>query len=254
MIKLAILLSGSGTTANAIFKAHSENSLSGIQPAVVISSHSNAEGLEKARAFNIPTETISKRDFGSADEFGNSLLKILERYEVELISQNGWLVLTPTNVIARYKGKIINQHPGPLDPPRLDFGGHGMYGARVVAARLIYCMITDSDWWTEATTHYVEEEYDKGNVIRIEKFDLSEYQQLLSLDEVKNNKDKIVKKVSAIQQKLLPFEHTNVINTLQCFANQSIPAYKRISPLIPSSNIGALNTAKRLAVEFFPHG
>lgn len=254
MIKLAILLSGSGTTANAIFKAHSENSLSGIQPAVVISSHSNAEGLEKARAFNIPTEIITKRDFGSADEFGNSLLKILESYEVELISQNGWLVLTPTNVIARYKGKIINQHPGPLDPPRLDFGGHGMYGARVVAARLIYCMLTDSDWWTEATTHYVEPEYDKGKIIRIERLDFREFKNSLSLDGVKKSKDEIIEKVRMIQQKLLPLEYTNVIATLQSFVDSNVPNYQRVSPLIPLNNTEALNTVKELAIEFFPHG
>ncbi len=36
------------------------------------------------------------------------------------------------------RGRIINQHPEPLDPSRDDFGGKGMYGAWVSCARLIY--------------------------------------------------------------------------------------------------------------------
>ncbi len=254
MIKLAILLSGSGTTACSILTAIAENRLTSIKPVVVISSRPEAAGLEKTRVFDIPTVVVTRREFESSEEFGKTLSEALLKFDAELVSQNGWLVLTPANVIAQYKGKIINQHPGPLDPPNSDFGGRGMYGARVVAARLIYCMLTDSDWWTEATTHLVDIEYDKGTIIRIEKLDLAEFRQSLSLDEIRKNKDEIIEKVSQIQQKLLPLEHANVITTLQSFVDHNVPNYQRVSQLIPPNNVEALNTAKELAIKLFPHG
>src|SRR5437588_342377 len=62
-------------------------------------------------------------------------------------------------------GRIINQHPGPLDPGRPDFGGKGMFGRRVHAARLLFVNQTGHDFWTEATSQRVAENFNEGPVL-----------------------------------------------------------------------------------------
>jgi phosphoribosylglycinamide formyltransferase-1 len=59
-------------------------------------------------------------------------------------------------MLARYGGRILNIHPGPLP----DFGGHGMYGRRVHEA-VLTAGVPDSG----VAIHLVDEEYDHGPVI-----------------------------------------------------------------------------------------
>ena len=81
------------------------------------------------------------------------LLRVLADHGVELIVMSGYLRRLGPRTLARYAGRIVNIHPGPL--PR--FGGEGMYGARVhqavVAARVAESAIV---------IHVVDEEYDHG--------------------------------------------------------------------------------------------
>jgi folate-dependent phosphoribosylglycinamide formyltransferase PurN len=238
MIRLAILLSGFGTTAGAILTACQKGTLIGIQPVVIISNRPEAQGLLKAKSFNIPIAVVNPKQ----------LLEILRSYKADIVSQNGWLPLTPPDVIAAYKGKIINQHPGPLDPGYSDFGGKGMYGKRVTAARIAYAWMSKGDYWTEATTHIVTAEYDKGQIIRTEK---------LSIPVVVNNitSRKIIDTTNEIAAKLLPLEHKNVLITLQEYVkNRKFSTLPRKKRLIPQANFEYAIKAKKLAAELFPKG
>ena len=72
------------------------------------------------------------------------------------------------NLISKYT--IINTHPGLL--PK--YGGKGMYGVHVQEA-----VITAGEEYGGVTVHYVNSEYDKGNIIaqikvKIEKEDTPE--------------------------------------------------------------------------------
>ena len=58
--------------------------------------------------------------------------------------------------LARYAGRILNIHPGPLPA----FGGHGMYGRRVHEA-----VIAAGAPESGVTIHLVDAEYDRGPVI-----------------------------------------------------------------------------------------
>lgn len=57
---------------------------------------------------------------------------------------------------------MINQHGGPLDPGRPDFGGRGMYGRRIHCARLYFVRATQRGFFTEATAQRVALQYDRG--------------------------------------------------------------------------------------------
>jgi phosphoribosylglycinamide formyltransferase-1 len=65
----------------------------------------------------------------------------------------GYVKLVPANVIAAYRGRIVNVHPALLP----EFGGKGMYGRRVHEA-----VLASGARETGATVHLVDEAYDHG--------------------------------------------------------------------------------------------
>lgn len=253
-MNLAILISGNGTTAEAILSAIESKKLTGITPVVVISSQAQADGIEKAQRFGIPTSIVDRKNFTTQEEFGIALLSVLQNYQVTLISQNGWLPLTPKNIVVAYRNRIINQHPGPLDPGRSDFGGKNMFGARVVAARIAYSWITQKDYWTESTIHYVNEEFDKGSIIQTMRVDIEKPEKEITLSSLQNDPFLLVKATHALQDKLLPIEHKNVITVIQSFVDNKIPLFEREKPLITSDTYDILDKVKELAVSIFPKG
>src|SRR3989344_9538015 len=171
MIRLALFISGGGTTACAIIKA-CRNNHNKITPVLVIASKKNIPGISRIRDLGFPKEQIfivDPKNFKNSDSFAERLLFLCRKFNVNLIGQYGWLPLTPKKLIANYRNKIINQHPGPLDVTGIDFGGKGMYGRRVHAAVLYFRRATNHDYWTEATSHYVTDIFDRGAVIKSKK-------------------------------------------------------------------------------------
>jgi folate-dependent phosphoribosylglycinamide formyltransferase PurN len=72
---------------------------------------------------------------------------------VDLLVLAGYVKLVPPDVVAAYKGRIVNVHPALLPA----FGGKGMYGARVHQA-----VLASGVRETGATVHLVDEIYDHG--------------------------------------------------------------------------------------------
>ena len=152
---------------------------------------------------------------------------MLGGHQVELIGLYGWLKKLPPEVVAAYEGRSINQHPGPLDPPRPDFGGEGMYGMRVHIA--VQCFMRNAGrniFFTEATAQRVAVEFDKGEVIERETLmfpsDWSPVQ---------------------IQEALLPCEHRTQIRALQAFAGGRAQVTRRCRPLIKDEEVPAWQEA-----------
>lgn len=254
-MKTAILISGSGTTMEAILSAHEKGELDHLQPTVVLSSSFEAKGLEKAKKYDVAREVVDRKSFRSGMAFGEAILEILRKHEIELVTQNGWLPLTPSNVVKAYEGMIINQHPGPLDIGKPDFGGKGMYGERVTAARLAYLWMTQEEWWTEATVHAVNERYDEGVVIEVGKLDIEVHPNgVITAKELQteHSLSRLRKMTEQVQSELLPIEHQTVIAALKQFAGgKSLKVVQREKPLIKSKKEAVLDTAKKIAVEMF---
>ncbi len=81
---------------------------------------------------------------------------MLQRREVDLLVLAGFLWLVPEAVIEAYRGRIVNIHPALLP----GFGGKGMYGDRVHRA-VLDAGCSESG----ITIHYVNEQYDSGDII-----------------------------------------------------------------------------------------
>lgn len=239
MLRLALFISGGGTTASAIITACRRSKLA-ISPVLVVASSSTIAGIQRVQDAGFSKKNIvviSPSKYLNKGEFGNKLLSVCERFCVDLIGQYGWLPLTPAILIKRYERKIINQHPGPLDPPRVDFGGAGMWGRRVHAAVLLFRRMTNHDLWTEATTHFVTAEFDKGQVIKRKKISITS-------DDT----------VESLQKKALEVEHKIQIEALSDLAHNCVRVLKRKSPLIKKNEKGVLKEAKGIAALLYPNG
>ena len=237
--RLALLVSGGGTTAEAIVKeCRADGRLSHITHACVIASKSGIGAIKKMKNAGISGAdivVIEPKQFTSAEEFGSAILKELEKRDITLVGQFGWMVKTPKNVIERFKGFIINQHPGPLDIGRPDFGGKGMYGLRVHAARLMFIRKTNHDFWSEATSQRVAEEFDKGAVLKRKKVEILPHDTPESL-----------------QARMLPIEHETQIETLEDFMNDRVAELTRDEPLVRSNEVPILEEAKKAAIAAYP--
>ena len=148
--RIAVLASGSGSNAQAIIEhLRAQGAAASGDVVVVASNRADAGALARARAAGIPAESFDARDPAA-------LLALLERHDVDIVALAGYLKLVPSEVIARYRGRIVNVHPGPLP----EFGGAGMYGTRVHAA-----VIEAGAAQTAVTVHLVDEQYDRGETL-----------------------------------------------------------------------------------------
>ena len=149
-LRIAIFASGSGSNAENI--VHYFSGSSEFQFPLIISNQTNAYIHKRAETLKIPSFTFTKEQFFDA----KPVLELLTEYNIDAIVLAGFLLKIPTLLIQHFPDKIINIHPALL--PK--FGGKGMYGARVHQA-----VKEAGEPETGITIHYVNENYDDGNII-----------------------------------------------------------------------------------------
>ncbi|MBP2647614.1 MAG: phosphoribosylglycinamide formyltransferase [Gemmatimonadetes bacterium] len=147
-MRVAVAVSGRGSNLEALFARLGNGDEARI--VLVLSDRPDAPALDRARERNVAA--LALRDWRSASEW----LAALEAHSVDLLVLAGFLKLVPSEVIARYRGRIINVHPALLPA----FGGKGMYGIRVHEA-----VLRSGAAETGCTVHLVEEEYDRGMIL-----------------------------------------------------------------------------------------
>ena len=157
MNKIAIFASGSGTNAENIIKFFKENKKNEIS--LIFSNNKNAYVIQRAINQNIKYHIFSRPDFNKSE----NVLEILRKNEIDFIVLAGFLWLIPDYLIDAYPDKIINIHPALL--PK--YSGKGMYGMHVHES-----VVANKEIESGITIHYVNKEYDKGNIIFQAKCDV----------------------------------------------------------------------------------
>ena len=150
MYHLVVFASGNGSTLQAIIDSIRNHELEA-QIDLVVSDNANAYALERAKANHIETYIIQNKNFAQRDL---ELSHILSNYSIDLIVLAGYLKMIGPNLLEKYT--IINTHPSLL--PK--YGGKGMHGMHVHEA-----VIEAHEKYSGATIHFVNQEYDKGNII-----------------------------------------------------------------------------------------
>ena len=153
------MLLGNGTTLQAIID-NVENGNLDAKINLVVSDNANAFALKRAEKHNIPTYVIKEKTF---EEIDIELENVLKNYDIDLIVLVGYLKLIGNRLINNYT--IINTHPSLL--PK--FGGKGMYGMNVHAA-----VVEAKEEFSGPTVHFVNSNYDEGNIISQTKVKLAE--------------------------------------------------------------------------------
>jgi len=184
MIRIAVLVSGSGTNLQSLI----DNCKSGYIPGkivLVISSNPKAFAIERAKRAKIPVIVLNRKRYKNDWTYSKRILKEVRKKDVDLICLAGFLWKLAPNIIKEYRGRIMNIHPALL--PK--FGGKGMYGLRVHKA-----VLKAGEKFSGATVHFVDEKYDHGPIIIQKKL------------KVRNNEtpESLAKRVLKIEHKIYP--------------------------------------------------
>ena len=146
---ICIFASGSGTNAQNIIEYFKKKK--NIEVSLVLSNKKEAYVLQRAQLSGVSNSFFSREDFHNY-----TVLKLLEEYRIDFVVLAGFLWLIPKEFLRAYPNRIVNIHPALL--PK--YGGKGMYGARVHET-----VLENMEKESGISIHYVNEEYDKGNLI-----------------------------------------------------------------------------------------
>jgi formyltetrahydrofolate-dependent phosphoribosylglycinamide formyltransferase len=153
MVRLAVLVSGGGTTLQNFLDRIADGRMDA-SVEVVISSNPAAFALDRAREAGIDTDVVRRRDFETQEAFSDAITAVLERYEFDLVALAGF---TQRYVFPkRFEGRVLNVHPGLL--PK--FGGQGMWGHHVHEA-----VLSAGETESGCSVIIADHEYDHGPVV-----------------------------------------------------------------------------------------
>lgn len=156
MLKILVCVSGGGTNLQAIIDGIEQGRIGNTKIVRVISNNTGAYALVRAKEHGIEGIAVSPKDYESREAFHKAFLESVEEASPDLIVLAGFLVVIPTQMIQKYRGRIINIHPS-LIP---SFCGKGYYGLKVHEAALERGVKI-----TGATVHFVDEGTDTGPII-----------------------------------------------------------------------------------------
>jgi phosphoribosylglycinamide formyltransferase 1 len=204
-LKLAVLLTGSGTTLENLFNKRDEGKLDA-DVAVVLSSRADAFGLDRAKRRDVPALTVERRKFVLPEEFSEAVFSAITPYKPDLICLAGFMSLL--RIPAEFTHKVINVHPALLPA----FGGKGYYGHKVHEAVLKHgCKVSG------CTVHFVDNEYDQGPII------LQKAVPVLADDTV----DALAARVQEAEREIYP-------QAIQLFAQGRLKIQQRLVSILPA--------------------
>ncbi|GGO64211.1 phosphoribosylglycinamide formyltransferase [Microbacterium nanhaiense] len=124
MLNVAVLISGAGSNLRAFLEAAADADY----PAhvVVVGADRDAEGLQHASDFGIPSFSVPFHAFDSREAWGEELAAQLRAWNPDLIVLSGLMRLLPEAVVNEFAPRIINTHPAYL--PEFP-GAHGVRDA-----------------------------------------------------------------------------------------------------------------------------
>lgn len=189
MKNIVIFASGSGSNAQRIIEYFSKSSTAKV--ALVLSNNPNAGVLQKAEARHVPTLTFT------TEELNNGwVLRHLQAFNPHLIVLAGFLQKFPADIIEAYPHRVVNIHPALL--PK--YGGKGMYGIHVHRA-----VLENKEPESGITIHYVNNNYDEGNVI---------FQQAIAIEECLSPEE--------VAAKVLTLEHEHFPKVIEQLMNRDL--------------------------------
>lgn len=157
---MAIFASGSGTNAENLINYFKNDSRVKIK--VIVTNNDKAGVIARAERHKKNLHIISKK---ALEQYTSQIIDFLKSEKIDLIVLSGFLLKIPVPLIQAFPNQIVNIHPSLL--PK--YGGKGMYGNHVHEA-----VIAAKEKTSGITVHFVNEEYDQGEIILQESCEISE--------------------------------------------------------------------------------
>ena len=156
--KIVVFASGSGSSFENICKRFSKDTF--VEISKLYCNNNKAFVVERAQKHGIKSLIFQNEDLTN-----KKILMDLRKVNPDLIVLAGFLKKFPNDIINEFKHRIINIHPSLL--PK--YGGKGMYGAKVHEK-----VIENNDRESGFTVHYVDQNYDEGDIIFQKKLIIKE--------------------------------------------------------------------------------
>lgn len=182
-MNLAIFASGAGSNALNIIRFFKGSETVKIN--FVLSNKRDAKIVDAAKAEGVNVVVVSNQDVEEA----HKIIDLCTSNKIDYIILAGFLRKIPEQLIALYPNRIINIHPALL--PK--YGGKGMYGVNVHKA-----VLENKEKESGITIHYVNAEFDKGEII-------AQFECKIDEDET----------LESLQQKIHRLEHANFPDTIE---------------------------------------
>ena len=165
--KIAIFGSGAGSNAENICKYFATST--DVKVVFICSNNKNGLIVRRAEELNMPLVYPTKEVLANFSH----LQKTLKDYAVDYIILAGFLLKLPFEMVNSFPKKIINIHPSLL--PK--YGGKGMYGNNVHRA-----VLENKEFESGITIHFINQNYDEGEIILQKKCPISEVETVESLE------------------------------------------------------------------------
>lgn len=178
-MNIAIFASGRGTNFSAIARAVKSGRIKA-DLTLLVCDKPGAPVLAKAKRAGVKIALVKREDFSGREEFEKEIIRHLEVNNIDLIVLAGFMRVLGSELINRYRNKIINIHPALLPAFK---GAEGIKDAFEYGAKL-----------AGVTVHFVDEKTDHGPIILQAQVRIEEPDTLESLEA----------KIHTIEHKLYP--------------------------------------------------
>ena len=146
---IAVLISGNGSNLQAIIDKFQKDEF--VNVSCVISNKKDAYGLVRAEKANIDHYFIDNKNFSSREEFEQTIINVLDKYEPNLVVLAGFMRILSELFVNKYKNKLINIHPSLLPKYK------GLDTHRKV--------LENQDDYHGVTVHFVDNTLDGGPIL-----------------------------------------------------------------------------------------
>ncbi len=179
MKNIAIFASGSGTNAENLIRFFRTSPFGKVQ--FVLTNRADAGVIMRAQSLGVESFVFTREQFYNSQVVLNQLV---ER-DIDFIVLAGFLWLVPEYLLLPFENKIVNIHPALL--PK--YGGKGMYGSHVHRS-----VIEAGESESGITIHYINREYDEGDII---------FQTMCPIDS-NESPDSLAKKIHELEYDSFP--------------------------------------------------
>lgn len=152
-IRLAVLISGGGTTLDNFLAKMASGELAAEIP-LVIASRADCGGIAKARRAGLRCDVVERKSFGSVESFSEAIFSRCREVQADLVTLAGFLALI--HLPDDFTGRVLNIHPA-LIPA---FCGKGFYGHKVHES-----VLERGAKVSGCTVHFADNHYDQGPIV-----------------------------------------------------------------------------------------